>query len=41
MWWLDPTQLFDHFLGWLVSTIVNCFDAIFAVITRDCWSAPT
>lgn len=40
MWWLDPTQLFDHFLGWLVSTIVNCFDAIFAVITRGLLASP-
>ena len=40
MWWLDPAQIFDHFLGWLVSTILNCFDAVFAVVTHGLLTSP-
>ena len=26
-WWLDINQIFDHFLNWVTTSILNCFDA--------------
>ena len=28
-WWLDINQIFNHFLNWVTTSILNSFDAIF------------
>src|SRR6266498_2576268 len=33
-WWLDINQIFDHFLNWVTTSILNCFDAIFSLIAK-------
>jgi hypothetical protein len=40
MWWLDPSQIFDHFVNWLCTSILNCFDAIFGVIAKGLLATP-
>jgi hypothetical protein len=39
-WWLDINQIFDHFMNWLTTSILNCFDAIFAVIAKGLLVTP-
>jgi hypothetical protein len=39
-WLLDPATLFDHLLGWFAAAILNCFDALFAVIAKGLLVSP-
>src|SRR5690242_370544 len=39
-WWLDPPQIFDHFVNWLTVSILNCFDAIFNAIAKGLLATP-
>jgi hypothetical protein len=40
MWWLDPSQIFDHFIAWLMAAVLNCFDATFDVIAKGLLVSP-
>src|SRR6266498_3369088 len=39
-WWLDINQIFDHFLNWVTTSILNCFDAIFSLIAKGLLITP-
>jgi hypothetical protein len=39
-WWLDINQIFDHFLNWVTTSILNCFDAIFNMIAKGLLITP-
>jgi hypothetical protein len=38
--WLDVNQIFDHFLNWVTTSILNTFDAIFALIAEGLLVTP-
>src|SRR2546430_1139201 len=39
-WWLDINQIFNHFLNWVTTSILNSFDAIFDMIAKGLLLTP-